>query len=775
MKLKPATQWVEDDQPQPLPAELVEKLGGNELLVRALVNRGITSWQQAEGFLDPAHYQPANPFDLPDMDVAVRRLRNAIHNQECIGVWGDFDVDGQTATSLLVGVLRALGSQVKYHIPIRASESHGVNLIGLKQFLAEEVDLVLTCDTGITAHEAANYARDQGIDFIVTDHHSLPETLPNATALVNPQRLAPRHPLRTLAGVGVAYELAKALCAQEGKPELAHQQLDLVALGCVADIAGLIGDVRYLVQLGLVQLRTPQRTGLKAIYERAELNPERMTEQHIGFIIGPRLNAVGRLSDANPVVDFLTRDDPAAAAVFAARLEGLNSERRFMVEQVFQGAVSLLERDPTQTATPLLILNHPDWPAGVIGIVASRLVELFNKPVILLSSPPGEAARGSARSIEGVDITQAIAAGSNLLIGFGGHPMAAGLAIEPANLPQFRQRAAQSVRQQTDGKEVARQLVIDATLQFDDLTLDTVSELERLAPFGAGNPPIILAAKNVKAVDVTTIGKTGEHLQVMIEDEVGSLRRVIWWQGVRDHIPEVKFDLAFTARTSDFRGALDVQLEWVDARLVEQPETETSSTVTGPRILDYRDTLDPTKDLADVSAGAECVIWREGNSNGDPKGLQRAHLVPAEMLVIWNPPPGRMELKQALDQVRPAVVALFANQIGSDEPQVFLTQLIGLVRHALRTRAGEISIGHFAGLLNQRENTINLGIRWLVARGFVRQAEQAEDMVVLAEPGVPNPLAAAALEQDIKTALEETAAYRVYYRRADPDSLFSVS
>lgn len=775
MNLTPVPKWILPDRSRALPADLLEGVGGNELLARALVNRGINSWQQAEGFLDYYKYIPADPFDLPDMDLAIQRLQSAIGNQECIGVWGDFDVDGQTATSLLVGVLRGLGASVVFHVPIRAKESHGVNIPGLAQLIEDGADLVLTCDTGITAHEAADFARENGIDLIITDHHSLAETLPDALAVVNPQRLPPGHPLRTLAGVGVAYELAVALCRLEGKPGLAHHQLDLVALGCVADVAGLTGDVRYLVQMGLEQLRNPLRAGLKAMYERAELNPERMTEQHIGFILGPRLNAIGRLSDANPVVEFLTTNDAAAAAVFAARLEGLNSERRFMTEQVFQGALALLEREPALTAAPLIILNHPDWPAGVIGIVASRLVELFNKPVILLSSPPGEPARGSARSVEGVNITQAIAAGADLLIGFGGHPMAAGMAIDPVNLPQFRQRAAQSVRQQSTGLDLTPQVAIDAVVRLDDLTFDAISELERLAPFGAGNPPIILAATNVKAVDVTAIGKTGEHLQVMVEDEAGTLRRVLWWQGVRDLIPDGLFDLAFTARTSDFRGALDVQLEWVNARAIESADTEKKAAAYGYRILDYRDSLDPLKDLAAVTSDSDCVVWREGSTDGEPKGLLRAYLVPGDTLAIWNPPPGRAELRQALEQVQPSAVALFANAAISDDPQAFLSRLSGLARHALRTRAGEISVRQFAGLLNQREHTVRLGIQWLIARGFLRQVESTENLYVLAEPGVPDPKSATLLEREIQTALEETAAYRAFYRRADPDSLFSVS
>ncbi|MHB0965365.1 MAG: single-stranded-DNA-specific exonuclease RecJ [Bellilinea sp.] len=777
MKLNLPTRWIDPDPTLDIPAELLGGLGGNELLVRALVNRGITTWDQARGFLDPGFYQPADPLDLPDMQAAVDRLQTALRKGECIGVWGDFDVDGQTATSLLVGVLRGLGARVQYHVPVRAQESHGVNLPGLVKFLEAGVDLVLTCDTGITAHDAAQFAHEQGFDFIITDHHSLPETLPDAYAVINPQRLPSEHALRTLAGVGVAYQLAKALCDREDKSELARKQLDLVALGCVADVAGLTGDVRYLVQLGLAQLRNPQRAGLQAIFERAELDPTRLTEQHIGFVIGPRLNAIGRLADANPVVDFLTADDPTKAADFAARLEGLNSERRFMTEQVLQGALAMIERDPALADSPVLILNHPEWPGGVNGIVASRLVELFNKPAILLTSPAGLPASGSARSVEGINITAAIASGADLLLGYGGHPMAAGMSLDPANLSEFRQRVANSVRQQAVGLDLTRRLTIDAYLHFDDLTLETVADLERLAPFGAGNPAILLAVCNVKAVEVTSIGKTGEHLQVMIEDENGAVRRVLWWQGVRDLIPEDRFDLAFTARTSNYRGGLEVQLEWVASRERVRDQSEAANTLNSAarQVLDYRASSDPLKDLAMVTAKSESVIWREGSANDEPKGLPRAHLVPAKILVIWNPPPGRSELKQAVDQVQPAVVALFAVQAASDDPQIFLTQMGGLVRHALRTRAGEIAIGQFAGLLNQREDTVRLGIRWLIARGFVRSIEMDDQSVVLAEAGVPDMATASDLEKAIRIALEETAAFRSFYLRADPSGLLTVS
>lgn len=774
VKIAPQTRWIEPDASQSLPVELIDYLGGNELLARALVNRGILHWDQAQAFLNPDLYHPSDPFDLPDMDKTVARLHTALRQGECIGVWGDFDVDGQTATSLLAGVLKGLGGKVKYHIPVRAQESHGVNLPGLIRFLEDGVDLVLTCDTGITAHEAADYTREHGIDLLITDHHSLPDQLPKAYAVVNPQRLPAGHPLRGLAGVGVAYQVARALCDLEDRSELAQNQLDLVALGCVADVAALTGDVRYLVQRGLDQLRNPQRIGLQALYERAELNPSSLTEQHIGFIIAPRLNAIGRLADANPVVEFLTTGDKTEASVFAARLEGLNSERRFITEQVFQGALSLLERDPNLLDQPALILAHPEWPAGVVGIVASRLVDLFNKPTILLSAPPGEPARGSARSIEGIDITAAIASGADLLLGYGGHPMAAGMSLDPARLPEFRQRVSAAVRRQAAGRDLTHTLAVDAFISLPDLTLDTVAGLERLAPFGAGNPPIILGVHSVKAADAAVIGKSGEHLQILIEDESGNSRRVLWWQGVREWIPEGRFDLAFTARSSDYRGSVEIQLEWIDARAIESPDEAIPLRQSQIQVFDFRGSLEPMKDLDALTADSPCTIWREGKLEEEPKGSQRNLLLPAEMLVIWNIPPGRSEIKLALERVKPTKVALFANVVGMDDPQTFLKTLSGLVRHALRTRDGEISINKLAELLNQRDSTVQTGIHWMSARGFVHVIESTGDRFVLAEGGESQLETVPELEKRIRTLLEETAAFRAYYLRADPTELLSV-
>ncbi|HLF88166.1 MAG TPA: DHH family phosphoesterase, partial [Anaerolineales bacterium] len=321
--------WILPPEITP-PADLQDYVGGPPLVAQVLAQRGITTPAQAGGFLDPRLYTPAPAVDLPNLSSAANRLELAMRSHETICVWGDFDVDGQTATTLLVETLRNLGATVSYHIPVRATESHGIKLPALKEVLALGARLVLTCDTGIAEHEAIDYAQSQGVDVVVTDHHSLPPTLPNAHALANPQMLPPGHPLRDLPGVGVAYKLAEELYVRAGRPDEAEKLLDLVALGIVADVAIQRADTRYLLQKGLEVLRNTNRLGLRTLFETADLNPAQLSEEHIGFAIAPRMNALGRLGDANGIVEFLTTEDLATARIVAQQLEGLNAQRKLL-------------------------------------------------------------------------------------------------------------------------------------------------------------------------------------------------------------------------------------------------------------------------------------------------------------------------------------------------------------------------------------------------------------------------------------------------------------
>ncbi|HRJ76393.1 MAG TPA: single-stranded-DNA-specific exonuclease RecJ, partial [Anaerolineales bacterium] len=400
--------------------------------------------------------------------------------------------------------LQALNANVIYYVPIRGKESHAVHVESLTRIIDNGAKLILTCDTGITAHEAIDFANAHGVDVVITDHHDVGETLPNAKAIINPKLLPENHPLKTLAGVGVAYKLAEALLENResgnGNRELSDSQvtnpeslLDLVALGLIADVALLKDETRALAKKGIEQLKNTNRLGLKTIAELSNTKLETLTEETIGFTFAPRLNALGRLGDANPAVELLITNDSARARVLATQIEGLNAQRRLLTSQVYQSAEAQLKENPKLLDEPAIVLSNPSWPGGVVGIVANKLVERYHKPAILLNESDDGILRGSARSIEGLHITEAIASQKNILLGFGGHPMAAGLSLKKDDLLQFRKGLGKALEKQAKELSILFQLEeptlqIDAWLDLSDLNIDFADSLEMLAPFGAGNP-----------------------------------------------------------------------------------------------------------------------------------------------------------------------------------------------------------------------------------------------------------------------------------------------
>ncbi|NUM45991.1 MAG: single-stranded-DNA-specific exonuclease RecJ [Anaerolineales bacterium] len=749
--------WLEPTDSPP-PAELHTYIGGHPLIAKVLAQRGITSPTEAGSFLDPRLYRPAPASDLPNLSLAADRITLATRNNEAICVWGDFDVDGQTSTTLLVSTLRGLGANVRYHIPVRGRESHGMKVEVVKEVIDAGVQIILTCDTGIAENEAIAYAQSRGVEVIVTDHHTLPEILPTALTLVNPQMLDPDHPLRNLPGVGVAYKLAEELYRRAGRAGEAEDLLDLVAMGIVADVAVQRADTRYLLQKGLERLRNTERLGLQMMFELAELKQGQVSEAHIGFALGPRLNALGRLGDANPIVEFLMTKDLAVARVVAQQLESLNAERKLLTSQIYQGALAQIEQDPSLLDFAALVVHHPTWEAGVIGIVAGRLAERFHRPAVVLT---GEGiARGSARSVEGVNITEAIAAQKGMLFTFGGHPMAAGVSLEADRIPAFR-RALSTGVELLRGGAVREPLRIDAFLPLADLSLGLVEEIGRLAPFGAGNPALTLATRNLKVKSSTIMGRTKEHMQVFVEDEAGEVQKVFWWNGADNPLPEGRFDLAYTVRASDYRGERQLQIEWVEARAGEREMLE----VPAPRVsqverVDCRNEVNPLGVLQALQARG-VQVWAEGEARAEVQGVDRWGLVPAEELAVWTNPPGPREWEAVFSRVAPEKVYVFARGAEVDRAEEFLRRLAGLLKFAVRTQEGQVELARLAAATGQREETVQKGVEWLIEKElFVRNEEKK------LEAGGGLGAVSAGTEAALRRLLEETQAYRRFWENA---------
>ncbi len=757
-------------EPRPQqPPDTLLKVAGDPLVALALMRRGLKDAERAQAFLDPDRYRPSDPYDFPDMTVAVRRLEQALMRGERIGIWGDFDVDGQTSTALLVEGLRRLGSEPLYRIPVRRTESHGVKKEALDAFLDRGVELLLTCDTGIAAHEALALAASRGVEVIVTDHHELPDRLPEALALVNPHRLPPGHPAATLAGVGVAYKLMQALYARLGREGEEEGLLDLVALGLVADVALLRGDARYLVQRGLVRLRENRRAGLRALLRATGVRAETLTEEQIGFLIGPHLNAVGRLSDANPMVEFLTTEDDAKAMRWAERLVKLNFQRKQMMQQVLAAARAQLERHPDWLGEEGIVLVGEQWHPGIIGIVAGRLAEKLHKPVVLITTVDG-VGRGSARSVEGYDVTAAIASQAERLLGYGGHRLAAGLSLKVEAIPAFRQGFLRALRRQREeaGGPPTPTIEVEAYLPWAALTLELVDRLERLAPFGNGNPPPVLATRGLELVDYARLGRTGEHLQLWVESPDGLRQRVIWWHWDEAPLPDGPFDLAYTVRANTFRGERRLQIEWVDARPAKE-EALPLVTPALPLVLDLREAEHPEGQIEALRlSGGDLILWNEGG--GGPGGVRRQALRPAATLVVWTAPPSGRLWQAAMAQVKPKQVVLVGRRPPWEKAGAFLRRLAGLAKYALAHYGGKVALEAMAAATAQTEAAVAAGLRRLEARGFFT-LEETEGGFLLHRGSTPDAAAAQWWYDRLHRLLEESIAYRNHFLRAEAQPL----
>ncbi len=483
------------------------------------------------------------------------------------------------------------------------------------------------------------------------------------------------------------------------------------------------------------------------------------------FVIAPRLNAVGRLDDANPLIDFLLTEDKTRAIVVASQLEGINAQRKFLSDQVFAGAQAQIEANLSLLDHSILILSHPQWSAGVLGIVASRLVEMFQRPVILLNSPPGQTARGSARSIEGINITAAISENKSLLLGFGGHPMAAGLSLPEKNIPAFQRAINRTVERLQQESHITHELHLDARLPWEKIDLDLAEQLISLAPFGPGNPAPVFYSTNLSIVSSASLGKTGEHLLITVEDENGISHRVVYWQGGGIPLPNDLFDLAYTVRSSSYRGQVDLQLDWVAAR---QVEVETIQ-VTQPSpimVEDLRRLPDPIAWLDKSSDAVNAVIWREGIGKRTPPGVDRYHLKPAQTLIILSIPPGPEELASAVAACQAERVILLAFQSGQDHIQPFLETLTGLIHHAIQKHNGKATIQELAAATAQREIVVWYGVQWLITAGYIRINSLQDNPLIIYEGGVPDHKQKLLIETNLNRLLAEVRSYREYYLRA---------
>jgi single-stranded-DNA-specific exonuclease len=555
-------------------AKLAAALGISPLAATLLVNRGLTTIEAARDFLQPSLRRLHDPFLMRGMTEAVDRLARALRAGEPIAIYGDYDVDGITATAVLSWCFRDLGVRVPYYLPHRMREGYGLNPAAIRKLSAQGIRLLITVDCGITGHDEVRLARQLGMDVIVTDHHQVPPSLPEAVAVLNPHQPDCPYPTKELSGVGVAFKLVTALRArlrQEAGwasplPNL-RRHLDLVALGTIADIAPLRDENRILVRHGLQELTRSQKLGVQALKQVARLEAQDIGPRQVGFMLAPRLNAAGRLAAAKAGVELLLTEDVRRAAKLASYLEQVNRERQAVQTQIYEEAKAALEGAGGIGERGAIVLASERWHPGVVGIVAAKLAEEYGRPTILIGLE-GELGKGSGRSIAAFHLYQALVACQEHLVGFGGHEHAAGVRIHRQQIPAFQAAMDRLARAWLSGADCRPTLAIDAEVALADIDDALLEFIARLEPFGEGNPPPVLLARGVEVVgEPTLVGKDQRHLRLTVRQGPAVLRAIGFQMGDRlGEARQGRLDLAFTPQRHVWNERAERQLVLRDLR-----------------------------------------------------------------------------------------------------------------------------------------------------------------------------------------------------------------
>ncbi len=565
---EPKRWTLADPAPEEILKPLAEKLGIGRTLTTILVDRGIDTFEKAREFFRPGVNYLHDPHLMDGMSTAIRRILQARDNNERIMIYGDYDVDGTNGTAMLYMYLNSIGCSASYFIPDRIKDGYGLSTSGIDKAMERGVSLLISIDCGVTANEQVEYANQHNVDTIICDHHEPGDEIPNAYAILNPLKPGCNYPFKHLSGCGVGFKLVQGLAHELDHEEKAYEYLDYVSLASAADIVPLVGENRILVKMGLDLINTNPRPGIKAIIESANLRPGKINTGQIVFVIAPRINAVGRLGDARRAVELLACKDFSQACEFAKIVESENYNRRKIDEETFNQAMQIAESyiDDTGDLFPL-ILHQDDWHPGVIGIVASRLVEKYYRPTILMTTVDG-VAKGSARSIAGFDIYQALKKVEDFTLQFGGHKYAAGLSVDIDRLDEFRKAFNKVASEYLTEDILTPEIKIDALLSFSEITPKFVRLLEMFAPFGPENLNPTFYSNSLQVVGSPRIvGKNHLLMKMRQKDlifdaigfNLGHLLPAVSKKGK-------EIQMVYTIHQNDWNGVVSTQLRIKDIK-----------------------------------------------------------------------------------------------------------------------------------------------------------------------------------------------------------------
>lgn len=552
-------------------SDLKRELNVPENIAHLLSLRGVDSLSKAKGFFRPGIENLHDPFLMADMKAATERLCKAIRNHETVVVYGDYDVDGTTATSIVYTFLESFGISVHYYIPHRFKEGYGINPDGIQHAIDMGADLIVSVDCGITAINEAAYARKHGIDLIICDHHNVGPELPDAAAVLDPKRPDCNYPFDGLSGAGVGFKLIQGTIKELGLSQtLAYKYLDLVAISIASDIVPIVDENRILMREGLSMINSNPRVGIRALLQLIKMKPGNISTSSIVFSIGPRINAAGRMGDATTAVELMIATDETVASRYARELESINKRRRTTDSRTMDEAVEKVENDFNMDELSSMVLHDPDWHLGVIGIVASRLVDAYYRPAIMLSTVEGKI-KGSARSIKGFNIYEALKNCEDLLEQFGGHEFAAGLTMDASNLPEFRARMDEIAFSFLKENDFSPEITVDSKLNLRDIDGKFWKLLSQFEPFGPGNLRPTFVSEDVCVEGVPSIVGNG-HLKMRVRQEESAVFDAIGFN-MHEYMPKLincdenKIDVAYVLEENYWNGRRSIQMRLKDIHI----------------------------------------------------------------------------------------------------------------------------------------------------------------------------------------------------------------
>ena len=704
-----------------------DQSGEKSLIKRLLFSRGIKTDKEIYEFLHPLEMTPYDPNVFVDMEKTIERLSNAVDNNEKIVIYGDFDADGVTSTSLLYKTFKYLGADVNYFIPDRDKQGHGFDTKALVKLMTTvKPKVIISVDCGISDVEAVNFINSFKIDVIITDHHEAPEELPKAFAIINPkapnalnENLAAKdiESLTSLAGVGVAFKVAQGLLKHYNKTEFIYEILPFVAVGTISDIVPLIGENRYLVTKGLELISQGKHYGIKRLLESAGYKVEKgITSENIAFSVAPRINASGRLDTVEDAVKILISDNKQEIETSVISLNNFNKVRQELCQNMFLEAEEMLKQEGNRN--PAIILYKPEWHIGIIGIVASKLVEKYYKPTFLMTySEETQQFRCSARGVEGLSLYDIISANSELLDGFGGHKLAAGLYFskEKSSFEQVKSALNKTVKEMLNGQELKPFIDVDTEVYPTDINVELVEEISQMEPFGASNPSPIFAIKNLKIKEKRLMGENKDHLRLTVQSGTCEFTCVRWQMGDISLVPGDMIDIAFHPQINEYNGNTSVQLiiDDIHSDILKNDEPQE----VGLKLYDHRKKTNILPLVNDYVKNSKqnIMIFAESKavkdlltpfSNLITRTFTREKVTPCDALMFFDYPADKETFDYIIEEARPSSIHFMNYNIKYFDDKEFLTTFIKMLRYAEHNNEGKVNFLRCSSALGKSVETV---------------------------------------------------------------------